>query len=278
MILRKVLLAIVLVVAICLCYCTAVSGLSLGNFKIPSYDEIEQQNADLDQQISELYRKNTNEFESKKTALAKAIKDYNAAKENYQAIAPTIDNIKPAEVEVDIGIKPYDVEFLLVKLGNYATDQGITILFNIIKSGSSGATTTDNSTEYYTMADIEFTLVGEYNSIIEFMYSIEGDDELRFEINDFSMIASTVRTSNTNNTSNNVTTNKEVQAKFQVKGIPINNSNLLNLSEPTFETSNITDVNNTTSGGINYSNPLNIDKNAVGGVSQSTINSMNNKT
>ncbi len=271
--LRKILLAIVLIIAIVLCYQTAVNGLTIGDFKIPSYMEIEQQNTELEQQISELNRKNTTDFETKKTALEKAIKDYNAAKENYQAVAPQLNNIKTSEIEVDLGIKPYDIEYLLVKIGNYATEKGITILFNVIKSGAGGSTTTTvtnptsgastTSKEYYTMADIDFTIAGEYNSLIEFMYAIEGDDELRFEINDFAMVGATG-----NNTVGGV------QATFKVKGIPVNNSNLINLYEPVMSTNT---VNNTTDGtalGLNTSNPLGIDKNNVGGMSQEVKDGM----
>jgi hypothetical protein len=263
MILRKILLGIVLIITILLCYNTAVNGLTIGNFKIPSYAEVEDENTNLETKISELTRKNTTDFESASKALDKAIKDYKLAKENYEAVAPTLENMTTSEIEVDLGIKPYDVEYLLVKVGNYATDQDLNITFNIIKSGTEGVATGDtnsNAKEYYVMADIQFILEGEYNNIIEFMYSIEGDDELRFEINDFQMKAA----------------DKFVQAKFTVRSIPVNKSNLIKLYEPAVNSAVVSNtVNNTTSGGINYSNPLNIDKNNVGGVSQEVKNSMN---
>ena len=37
------------------------------------------------------------------------------------------------------------------------------------------------------MSDINFTVSGTYNSIIEFIYDIEDDDRLGFEIKNFKM-------------------------------------------------------------------------------------------
>ena len=236
---RKLVLAVLLIISVCLCYTTAVNGLSLGDFTVSSYEEIEKQNKELETSISDLTRKTTTDYDSKKSAVTKAIKEYNDAKEEYEALAPTVASLsKEAEV-IELGTKPYDIEYLLVKIGEYATREGLTITFNVVKSAVQGlANIGAGDTEYYTMADINFKVLGEYNSIIEFLYHIEDDDELNFEIKDFKMGPSS----------------SNVEAEFNVNGIPINTKNLSNLNSAAAATD---------STGVDPNNPLNIDSNSV---------------
>jgi len=236
---RKLVLAVLLVISVCLCYTTVVNGLSLGSFTVSSYEEIEKQNKDLETSISDLTRKTTTDYDSKKSAVTKAIKEYNDAKEEYEALAPTIASLNKEPEIIELGTKPYDIEYLLVKIGEYATREGLTITFNVVKSGVQGlANIGAGETEYYTMTDINFTVLGEYNSIIEFIYHIEDDDELNFEINEFKMEPSS----------------SNVQAVFVVKGVPVSTKNLSNLN-------NVEAPTNDT--GIDPDNPLNINSNSV---------------
>ncbi len=236
---RKLVLALLLIVSVCLCYTTAVNGLSLGGFTVSSYEEIEQQNKELETSISDLTRKTTTDFTSKKSAVTKSIKEYNDAKEEYEALAPTVASMSKEPEVIELGTKPYDIEFLLVRIGEYATREGLTITFNVVKSGAQGlANVGAGETEHYTMADINFTVLGEYNSIIEFLYHIEDDDELNFEINNFKMGPSS----------------SNVQAEFNVQSIPVSTKGLSNLNSTTAPTD---------STAIDPNNPLNIDSNAV---------------
>ena len=60
------------------------------------------------------------------------------------------------------------------------------------------------STETKDVYDLQFTLVGSYTRITDFLYDIENDEELNFEIKNFS-ISSAASTTQTNNTNNNNT-------------------------------------------------------------------------
>ncbi len=242
--LRKLVLAILMVIIVAWCYIIMFNGLNLGAVKINSYYEVQASNKGLEQQISELNRKNTTEFESKKTALDATIKEYKATKEEYESLAPSVTTKLEAEEEIEnSGVKPYDVEFLLVVIGNYATKEGITINYDLVKSGQGGVSKSSaDQKEFYTMTDINFTISGDYNSVIEFLYHIEDDDRLNFEINNFKMAQG----------------GKGDQATFTVKNIPVNNNNLTGLSS---ESSNSGD--DSTSQAYDPNNPLNLNTNSV---------------
>ena len=60
------------------------------------------------------------------------------------------------------------------------------------------------------MCDLTFTVTGEYIAITDFIFDLEGDDSLRFEINDFVMQKG----------------GQNLQATFIVKNVPIDSKTL----------------------------------------------------
>ena len=126
---RKIVFLLIMVLAIVGCYIVSVEGVQSNLIQIASYDEVKAANKQLDTQISELNRKNTTEYESKRTALTTAVKNYKDKKEKYEALAPTVqetDEQEPEETTTS-NTKPYDVDFLWTIVGNYATETGISI-------------------------------------------------------------------------------------------------------------------------------------------------------
>lgn len=226
---RKIVFLLIMVLAIVGCYIVSVEGVQSNLIQIASYDEVKAANKQLDTQISELNRKNTTEYESKRTALTTAVKNYKDKKEKYEALAPTVQETEEQEPEETTisNTKPYDVDFLWTIVGNYATETGISIDFTFVKS----TTASTSSSDYFTMSDINFTVSGTYNSIIEFIYDIEDDDRLGFEIKNFKMSKG----------------GSGVQATFSAIGVPINNENLTTLTtQSTTDSTNTALTGNTT--------------------------------
>lgn len=226
---RKIVFLLIMVLAIVGCYIVSVEGVQSNLIQIASYDEVKATNKQLDTQISELNRKNTTEYESKRTALTTAVKNYKDKKEKYEALAPTVQETEEQEPEetTTSNTKPYDVDFLWTIVGNYATETGISIDFTFVKS----TTASTSSSDYFTMSDINFTVSGTYNSIIEFIYDIEDDDRLGFEIKNFKMSKG----------------GSGVQATFSAIGVPINNENLTTLTtQSTTDSTNTALTGNTT--------------------------------
>lgn len=226
---RKIVFLLIMVLAIVGCYIVSVEGVQSNLIQIASYDEVKAANKQLDTQISELNRKNTTEYESKRTALTTAVKNNKDKKEKYEALAPTVQETEEQEPEetTTSNTKPYDVDFLWTIVGNYATETGISIDFTFVKS----TTASTSSSDYFTMSDINFTVSGTYNSIIEFIYDIEDDDRLGFEIKNFKMSKG----------------GSGVQATFSAIGVPINNENLTTLTtQSTTDSTNTALTGNTT--------------------------------
>ena len=113
----------------------------------------------------------------------------------------------------------YEVDFLWATIGNYATENNLTLQFDITKSTSIAAVSAD-----YAMCDLNFTVTGEYIAITDFLYDIENNDKLGFEISNFVMEKG----------------GENLQATFVVKGVPINNRSLS--SVPTTTTSSYTEL------------------------------------
>lgn len=272
---RKIVFLLIMVLAIVGCYIVSVEGVQSNLIQIASYDEVKAANKQLDTQISELNRKNTTEYESKRTALTTAVKNYKDKKEKYEALAPTVQETEekePEETTSTSNTKPYDVDFLWTIVGNYATETGISIDFTFVKS----TTASTSSSDYFTMSDINFTVSGTYNSIIEFIYDIEDDDRLGFEIKNFKMSKG----------------GSGVQATFSAIGVPINNENLTTLttqsttdSTNTALTGNTTtdntvtgDTTNTISNTTANTNAVSTDTNTVANTTTSTTSSTTNTT
>lgn len=221
------LVILLLCVAMCWCvYQTVAVGFSIGdNFSITDYKTVSNSSREIDTLISQLAQVNDIQFSQSKSSLANAIKKYKDTKEEYEALAESMateDDDAPEISLVDI----YDVDFLWTTIGNYGTEEGISLKFNITKSANSLLSTTS-----YTMCDLKFTISGDYIPLTDFIYDLEDDNKLGFEISDFELAKG----------------GSNLQATFTVKNVPINNKNLTEIT--TSVTSDNTSVDE-------YGNPI----------------------
>lgn len=222
---RKVLILIILGISILICFQIVTEGFSGNGFlSIPNYKTIESSSMQLDTLISKLKNINEIEYKSKKLELENAIKTYQDTKEEYEeleAIAKQNESLDMSLVDI------YDIDFLWTIVGNYATEEGVSLKFDVVKS----ITSTINSDEY-TMCDLKFTITGEYIALTDFIYDLEDDSRLGFEISNFDMHYA----------------EEELQATFTVREIPINNENLTTFStakDATDVHGNVINMNNT---------------------------------
>lgn len=199
---RKYILILVLIIVAILFFALMFFGFKIGNFKISSYSEIETSSIEKKNLLAELNYKNTTEFNSKKAALNSAVEEYNNKKSQYDKL---VEEGQITDSSIYDAMDLYDVDFLWTTIGNYATEKGVTLQFDVTKS----STATSISSEYV-MCDLNFTITGEYIAITDFIYSIEDDDKLNFEIRDFLIEKG----------------GENLQATFVVKEVPINSKNL----------------------------------------------------
>ena len=174
---RKALLSILLILCITLLVLFIKNGMHIGPFQVYGFKNIKEKNTELTQTISsanaqsEGYTSALQKLQSDVELLTKAKKDY------LDLVAQSTDS----EIEKATQTKIYTIEYLWSKVGNYATQQGVS-LENISLSSS-----TLNNKDY---CNLNFTVKGEYLAITQFITKLENDASLDFIIDDFHMTSS----------------------------------------------------------------------------------------
>lgn len=186
---RKITLSIILIVLVLGCYQLMFGKNETIRGKVASVGQLASSSKKLDTDVAELERNCTTDFENKKSELEKTIKKYRQAKKEYDEIIPavstgTADSIIAFE---ENNLKDiYDVDFLWTIVGNYATEEGVNLKFDIQKNTTSASSLSNTSTNYV-VCDLKFVVTGKYINLTDFIYDLEDDDRLGFEINDFEM-------------------------------------------------------------------------------------------
>lgn len=204
---RKILIALVLIIALVFCFNVVSNGLELGeSFKIANYGDVGTASKQIDTLISQLINLNDTGFAAKKSEINSAITQYKTMKEQYESLINMINTTPDKAQEAMSLVETYDIDFLWTIIGSYATEEGINLKMDLMKSNFF-----DNLDEAgYTMCDLKFTVSGEYIAITEFIYDIEDDSRLGFEITNFEMSKG----------------GDNLLATFSIVGIPVSNRNL----------------------------------------------------
>ncbi len=237
---KKILIFILIILLIILAYFSIAKGIPF--LHINSFNSIKVANTNLDNNYNTAKEIANITYPAQVEQIENAIKDLKIRKQQY-------DNKKLSGEDGtalgNIEVKNYMLHYLWTILGNYRKDRGVQTLNLALKT-----------TQAENVYDLEFTLLGKYTNITDFIYDIENDEQLNFEIEDFSISSeiedlsstSTADTSDesdsnildnsensdsqkeNNNQSNNTTDeNKEsnqgdgiiLQAKFTVKNVGI---------------------------------------------------------
>ena len=198
-------------------------------------------------EASETYNKNVQELDlavsskmpNKKRMLASSIEQYETTKAEYESVVAQYSSMSAAQILADELSKDiYDVDFLWTIVGNYATEEGVNLRFDVTKNTTSPESYANNSKDYV-VCDLKFSVTGSYIHLTDFIYDIEDDDRLNFEINDFNM-----------KVNENATENEPLNATFVVYSIKLNSTNLIEnysvVSETNLENKENTNTNNNT--------------------------------
>lgn len=193
---KKILISIIIILLIGLGYIIEVKSLSIGQLKLESVGDIKNASASLDQKFNTSKEISAKTYPKSIEDLDKVVRDLKTAKQQYQA--KTLNN---PDVQSNLGIiqvEKYNIEYLWTIIGNYATKNGVTLTLDI------------KSTSAQDVYNLNFSLEGKYIGITDFIYSLEDDSELKFEIKDFKISSDKITTKNTatNVTDNEVTSNE----------------------------------------------------------------------
>ena len=205
---RKKLIKSLLFITLIMFIILMVLGLQDKDCGIKSYIELQQKTRQSHMTVQKLQNKNTSEYKAKKMDLIEASNEYKIKKEEYEKLIPIIQGVGSIEnKKFDL----YDIDFLWTIIGNYATEEGVVLQFDIT-SDSKDINFEDKD---YELCNLNFSVIGEYLAIVNFIYDLEDDERLNFEISNF------ILEKNGDN----------LQANFVVKSTPINQKNLSKIIE-----------------------------------------------
>jgi len=175
---REIIMVLILVILVFCTYNLIMSGITIGSVQVYSYSEIEEKSEELRNNERELEEKSTTEFEQRKTYLQTAITNYNKYKEEYEEIMER----SGGEAHVIASAEIYDMGYLWTTIGGYASSQDLTLQIDVYKSNFVDTQNVQTGDMSYVICDVEFTVLGKYESMYKFISSIEENDKLGFEI------------------------------------------------------------------------------------------------
>lgn len=220
---KKILISIIIILLIGLGYTISVRSLNIGTLKLESINDIKSASTNLEQKFNTSKEISAQTYPKTIEGLDNVVAELKKAKLEYES--KTQSNV---EVQTSLGViqvEKYNIEYLWTIVGNYATKNGVTLTLDIKSS---------NTKDVY---NLNFNLEGTYIGITDFIYSLEDDSELKFEIEDFKISSdeTTTQSSNestseqknnlkTNTTTKNTTTeqtNTTTNAKKKSDGITL---------------------------------------------------------
>lgn len=130
---------------------------------IPAYQEVTNNKKELDSKLASLKTKNNNELTMEESKVETSMKNYETRKQEYDMLAMTASEKEIAEANK---IERYLLDYLWIKVGNYASDNDVKFKM------------TPNAEEQ----TLTFDITGKYISVINFIYDLENDTDLNFEV------------------------------------------------------------------------------------------------
>ena len=153
-----------------------VRGIQIGNFEVLSIGQIIEENENLNTKIENLNTLNNVTYKKNLSDLNEATKKLATSKSAYLDIASVSSDEEIKEANQD---KSYAKEYLWSQIGNYATTEGVNIKLTVTSTGVSNKN------------KLNFTVVGSYIGIRNFLYSLENDSDLNFRIENFKISTGT---------------------------------------------------------------------------------------
>ena len=227
---RRIILVALVAVLIIFSYFCVVEGVQNDTFNIDiaKLEDVEEESDKMTKELSDYNEKNDKQFSAIKNNLIVAIKNYESTKTEYQDLVETLGLDEESSDELlESTNKAYQIDFLWAIIGNYARNEAnpnLDLDLDLVFVESTSAKAPDNAGYIY--ADLKFTVKGQYMEIADFIYDLEDDDRLSFEIRDFNMISG--------------------KATFTVHNVPVESSTLSNVSTVDTSLSTNTTTSNTT--------------------------------
>ena len=228
---RKYLISVLIGIVIIIIIVALVNGIKIGDFQIKSIAMIKDDSDELESLIANVNQKEQVTYKSEIDNLEKKATELKKQKEDYADLILYNSDEENSNINL---YENYEIEYLWTKLGNYATKNELIMKLEVMNSYT-GAQKSYN---------LNFTLSGEYVSIIDCISEIEDDATLGFKIENFKLISQ----------------GEALQATFTVQNVNINNIESVQNSANTVEqdeNTNTTNNDNNTSNTVTTNNSVN---------------------
>ena len=157
-------------------------------FDVPSYVQIQDEKAELDAKVKELNNLNKSGIPNASGEVGIELQNYANKKDAYEQLKSSANREQIAEANK---IEIYLLDYLWIKVGNYANDNAVKF----------------KMTPNQEMATLDFDITGSYISVINFIYDVQNDEELNFQLDGIVI--------------EGASSDKEVKAKFTVEDINV---------------------------------------------------------
>ena len=215
---KKTLILILIVLVLALTIFTLINGLQIGSFSIWGIRTIQDENAKLDETVTQATRLASSTFPGKVSEVNASMEELEKQKTTYEDMVAVSNT---GDVQTASQLSNYTLDFLWTEIGTHATSEGVNIDISLT-AGAGGQN----------VYDLNFTVVGSYVGICEFIRDIEDDSDLAFKIEQFSMTAGESTSS--------------LRATFICKNIPIEGVSSIDSGTDQSTTENNTNTTNTT--------------------------------
>ena len=239
----KKLLILILIALVCiLTIYTIVYGLKIGNFSIWGIEKMQNENTELDEIITQATRLAKSTLPEKISEVNTSMKALEEQKTIYKDMVGVSSS---GDVEKASQLSNYTLDFLWTEIGTHATSEGVSIDI-ALTVGTGGEN----------VYDLNFTTIGTYIGICEFIRDIEDDSDLAFKIEQFSIKAGESTSS--------------LRATFICKNIPIEG-----ISSIDTKTDDVTGENETNETNTNTTNSTNHTNNTMNVTKSNSTNTTN---
>ncbi len=164
---KKIILVLIIGLLGFLTYNTVVNGTQFMGYSIPSYTQLGESNQKLDTEANNLKTLINTTYANEVGYVVSAKKKFNEQKQLYDSLAA---NATDEQLEAAMREEEFLLDYLWILVGNYADDNGVKVLMNVKDDFS-----------------IEFDATGSYISIINFVYDLADDPELKFVIDNIQL-------------------------------------------------------------------------------------------
>ncbi len=121
---KKLLILILIALGLALTIFTIISGIHIGGFSVWGIKEIQDENANLEETVTEATKLASSTFPGKVNDLNASMKKLEEEKKSYEDMVAVSDT---SDVQTASQLSNYNLDFLWTEIGTHATSNGVNI-------------------------------------------------------------------------------------------------------------------------------------------------------